>query len=69
MSNELFKENKANVDADLLAAKQEAKENERPLSDDELGKVAGGATGDVRVGMDEAMADMDGLMSEIDGWD
>ena len=69
MSNELLKENKANVDADLLAAKEEAKEEIRKLSDDELGMVAGGLTGDVRVGMDEALADINGLMGEIDGWD
>ena len=68
MSIELLKENKANADADLLAAKEEAKEEIRKLSDDELGKVAGGR-GDGRDGMDEAMADINGLMSELDGWD
>ena len=70
MSNELLKENKANVDADLLAAKDEAKEEIRKLSDGELAQVAGGReVGDGRVGMDEAMADINGLMGEIDGWD
>ena len=72
MSIELFNRNKANVDADLLAAREEAKEEIRKLSDDELGMVTGGADdteGDGRVGMDEAMADINGLMSELDGWD
>ena len=99
MSNELLNRNKANVDADLLAAKEEAR---RVLSDDELGMVTGGVgtvkfcpycgasdlhycgngkykcsscgepfvvQGDERVGMNEAMADIDGLLADIDGWD
>ena len=91
MSNELLNRNKANVDADLLAAREEAR---RVLSDDALVQVSGGIyrkmitcscgctftaadifcpdcgkKGDGRVGMDEAMADITGLMGELDGWD
>ena len=103
MSSELLTRNKVNADADLLAAKEEAKEVIRSISDDELGMVTGGAgtiakyciyccadnldykagvykcrscgrsfslvSGDGRDGMSEALADIDGLMSDIDGWD
>ena len=115
MSNELLNRNKTNVDADLLAAKEEAR---RTLSDDVLDMVAGGVTqirylhryrcgscgkvvsawdnppvvcnacqssnlsllevleetveggsGDERKDMNEVLADIDGLMLDVDGWD
>ena len=99
MSNELLNRNKLNVDADLLAAREEAR---RVLSDDALAQVVGGnnydnvhcpncggtitpigsakclncgtivstesTEGDER-DMDEAFADIDGLLADIDGWD
>ena len=101
MSNELLNRNKANVDADLLAAKEEAR---HMLSDNKLAVVTGGAGtapkcciycgaddpyrvsgkykcrscgktfslnpgGDERKDMNEAFADIGGLMLDIDGWD
>ena len=54
---------------EILKAKKEVGERVRQLADDELEKVAGGRSGDTRIGMDEGMADIDGLTADVDGFD
>ena len=68
MSFKLFEKNKAQVDENLIADKEEVKEEVCRLSEDELEQVTGGK-GDKRQNMNEAMADPDGLMEEVDGFE
>lgn len=69
----MIEKNKADILRDLAAAKAEAKEKMNELSDDALAQIAGGNVwdlgqkGDER-DMNEALADVAGLMADVDGF-
>ena len=65
----MIEKNKADILRDLAAAKAEAKEKMNELSDDALAQIAGGKVvkGDER-DMNEALADVAGLMADVDGF-
>ena len=56
-------------DKKLQEAQQEAASEVGRLTEDELEQVSGGATGDARPNMNEAMADAESLEQDIDGFE
>ena len=74
----MIEKNTADILRDLAAAKAEAKEKMNELSDDALAQIAGGNVWDLGHGilpvkgderdMNEALADVAGLMADVDGF-